>query len=331
MSFDSSLPLKERILKRRKQKKFRLITSVLLIISFIIAGIAAQNIYSKKTQTAMKNEISLVESQEKIIKLPAENAITNTQVQSVSTSKDNDKLKNKLESYISEFEGKFGIHYINLVDNDEFGINDADEFVAASTIKIPLNLYLYKKVTEGAINYNESIKYLKEDYEDGAGEIQYAEFGKNYSVKELSKLSIVCSDNVAANMLIRLVGLKNLKDYMKDLGGLVVSDNENISCPKDMALYMKLTYEFCNNTQIPGNELMGYFTNTEFSDRIPELLPKGLKVAHKIGNQIGYVHDVGIVFTDKPYVLAIMSKDVDEKEAYTAITNISKKVYDFVK
>lgn len=329
MKFDSSLPLKERILKRRKQKRLRLVFFELIIVSFIISGIAVEIIFSKRNQ----DEIKSVNSQQQTLALAltTDKTISDTQVPIDLTGKNIHDLKDELESYISGFEGKFGIYYMNLSNKDEFGINDTDEYIAASTIKVPLNLYLYHKIKEGDINYEGSITYLKEDYEEGTGEIRYEDFGKKYSVKELSRLSIVCSDNVAANMLFRLIGKQNLKDYMKELGGIVVSNSENISCPKDMALYMKLTYEFCQNNLIYGKDLMDHFINIEFDDRIPELLPKDIRIAHKTGNQVGYVHDVGIVFADRPYVLSIMSKGDDDKEACEVIATISKKIYDYVK
>ena len=50
----------------------------------------------------------------------------------------------------------------------------------------------------------------------------------------------------------------------------------------------------------------------------------------KIGNwpDTSY-HDVGIVFSDRPYIISIMSKNIDVSEVYKVIANISKKVYDF--
>jgi len=240
------------------------------------------------------------------------------------------ELKSELESYIKKFKGQYGIYYINLVSGEEFGINDSSVYIAASTVKIPLNLYLFKKIENGSVNPENRMTYLERDYEGGTGSIQYKKVGSTYTVRELSKLSIEVSDNVATNMLLRLLGRKNLKDYMRKLGGTVVEDNKNVSCPKDMALYMKKVYEFYKSNKELGGELVRYLENTIFNERIPKLLPKEVKVAHKIGNQVGAIHDVGIVFAEKPYVISVMSKNIEsETEAYDIIANISKKVYDF--
>ncbi len=237
----------------------------------------------------------------------------------------------ELQNYLKSLDGKYGIYFLNLKDGSEFGINHKDRFTAASTIKIPINLYLFKKIKEGAVNPKGMLTYERKDYETGTGIIQKSSFGKRYTVRELSKKSIEISDNVATNMLLRLLGMDNVKNYMRQLGGTVVVDDQNVTCPEDMGIYMREVYSFYKQDKTLGNELMGYFLNTTSSDRIPALLPKNVKIAHKIGNQVKTMNDVGIVFSREPYIISILSKDVNENEAVGVIAEISKKVYDFAK
>ncbi|MCX7920873.1 MAG: class A beta-lactamase-related serine hydrolase [Clostridia bacterium] len=256
--------------------------------------------------------------------------VSEAKYQADTGPKDITLLKTELEKYIKNFEGRYGVYYYNIETNDELGINHEEEYVAASTVKVPLNLYLYNKIKAGAVNPKGTLTYLSKDYEGGTGIILNEYPGKKYTVQELSRLSIVYSDNIASNMLFRLLGKYNVKKYMRQVGGTVVDDTKNISTPKDMGLYMTLVYEFYKNNGQLGSELMNSFLNTEFNDRIPAMLPKTVKVAHKIGTHVGVINDVGIVFTDSPYVICVMSQGVAEKEASKVIAYISKKVYDFV-
>jgi len=240
-------------------------------------------------------------------------------------------LENRLEDYMSGLGGLYGMYYYDIYSDTGFGINEDYVYTAASTVKIPLNLYLYEKFRDGSVSPDELMTYLSEDYEAGTGVIQYEETGRQYTLRQLSTLSIVESDNIAANMLLRRLGRKELKEYMRGLGGIVVSDSENISCPLDMALYMLKTYEFCIENGDLGRELMNSYENTRHNDRIPAGLPEDVRVAHKIGSwpPSGY-HDVGIVFADRPYILAVMSRDVESsQEAVNAIAFISREVYEF--
>jgi beta-lactamase class A len=350
-----NLSLKSRQAKRRRQKRLRLLAMFILIMLITFAGslerLSVENLRHalngfmgdyqdnikqvlrlgrpyKKESTSYLYEIDNTEdsSNRSIAAISRVQNIAN-----INNDMQLDALKKDIENYINNFEGRYGIYYINLVDNGEFGINDKDEYIAASTVKIPINLYLYNKIKDGSINPDGTMPYLKEDYEGGTGKLQFDKIGNRYTVRELSRLSIELSDNVATNILLRLLGRYNVKKFMRDLGGIVVSDERNISCPRDMALYMEQLYIFCKSSGDIGKELMGYFQNTVFMDRIPKLLPRSVKIAHKTGNQTDAYHDVGIVFAKKPYVIAIMSEDIEnQEEAYNVIAKISKKVYDFV-
>ncbi|MCR4435471.1 MAG: class A beta-lactamase-related serine hydrolase [Clostridiales bacterium] len=335
MQFDRSLPIKERIKKRRLQKRVRIITvfSVLLlcIAGFIEWGIPCNSAREEVKATELQRPGTNPGTN------PADFNVTGAKANYVPMGEDivskgnkTDPLKTDLENYIKNFKGQYGIYYMNLRDGECFGINDKDEYVAASTVKIPIGLLLFKMMEDGTANPDDTLTYLKEDYEEGTGEIRWTgKFGEKYRIRELAKLMVESSDNVATNMLLRYIGRQNVKEFMRKSGGRVVKDDANVSCPLDMAIYMNDVYRYCNGSEL-GKELMGYFENTKFNDRIPKLLPPNIPVAHKTGDQAQVACDVGIVFTEKPYVLSVMSKNIDEKQADFVIANISKKVYDFV-
>ena len=233
-----------------------------------------------------------------------------------------------LKRYISGLKGCYGIYFIDLKSGLEFGKNGNDVFYAASTVKVPLALYLSVLMENGVIQPDKVLEYIESDYESGSGRLQFEEYGSKYTVKELISLSIRVSDNVATNMLLRMIGYQNLKNFMRILGGKVVDDEQNITCPKDMAIYLKEVYYFSQKSDY-GKELVNELQNTVFNDRLPTLLPSDIKVAHKIGNWLNSYHDVGIVFTDNPYVISIMSKGVSENEAFKEIAYISRLFFDF--
>jgi len=117
---------------------------------------------------------------------------------------------------------------------------------------------------------------------------------------------------------------------MTSLGGTVYYGPTHRTCPKDMALYAKELFNF--NKSDPGivGEMVNNLEHTIFNDRINALLPKGVAVAHKIGNYNRVANDVGIVFAKHPYILSVFSDDVDFGNACTAIAKMSKLIYDYV-
>ncbi|MDD4494442.1 MAG: class A beta-lactamase-related serine hydrolase [Eubacteriales bacterium] len=239
------------------------------------------------------------------------------------------EFRDELVRYIDDLAGKYGISYKSIDGTIEFGINDADVYTAASTIKVPMNLYIIKQFQAGVLDPEQKYTYTKQDYEGGTGILQTRKYGSEFTIRELCKHSIEVSDNVATNILLRNVGRTNLKAYMREVGGVVVQDGKNISCPKDMTLYLQIIYDLYKSGDPYAAELMDYLQNTIYNDRIPKLLPPEIKVAHKIGSQVRAYHDVGIVFTEKPFIISVMTDDVAMQTSIDAIAEISKRAHDF--
>lgn len=295
----------------------------------IITKIIEDTKYTKDTEvtedTKVNSETSISEVQEII-------------------EEDFTKLIDQINDYIKKYVGVYGIYYKNLITGDSFGINEFELFYPASTIKLPLNLYVFKKISMGEIDPEQKLEYKKEDFEWGTGTIiskvkqglEYPDL--EYTIRKLCEFSIIYSDNIAANMLYRVVGKENLIKYLEELGGFSTSDKINVS-PYDMGIYIEELYRFYIDHPVLGGELIGYLSNTVYNNRIPAYLPenKELDIAHKIGNlpKLSTLHDVGIIFTEQPYILCIMSKDIDYgddgSDGCKIIAQISKIIYDFVK
>lgn len=239
-------------------------------------------------------------------------------------------LKIDLEEYIAAQAGKYGLYYKNMVTGEAFGIHDKDEYIAASTTKLPMNLLLYKKVASGEVNLNSKLTYKEEDFEAGTGIIQKSPYGTEYTVRETARLSIEYSDNCGINMIIRLLGIDNIRQYMQDLGGTVYYGSRHRSCPYDLALYTEELYRFYQENPKVAGLLVDDLQNTMWNDRINKLLPGDVKVSHKIGNYNKVYNDVGIVFATEPYVLAVMSDNIDQSVASDVIANLSRKIFDYV-
>ncbi|MCD5407247.1 MAG: serine hydrolase [Desulfotomaculum sp.] len=243
------------------------------------------------------------------------------------------ELRQQLEALLKNEKGTYGIFVIDLKTNKSFGINRLEPFHAASTFKLPLNVYLYKKIAEGLVDSQKRLVYQEQHYETGTGSLQYKPVGSTFNVGLLSKYSIVYSDNVAANMLVSYLGMKNIKNYMRAAGGVVVKDDENITSPQDMALYMYEFLEFNKEQPETAQVLMEYLKNTVFNNRIPKLLPDNVPVAHKTGDWplTGTYNDVGYVqHPDNPYIIAILSKNTAGRDgAFEVIRQISRIVYDY--
>ncbi|MBX6396022.1 MAG: serine hydrolase [Alicyclobacillaceae bacterium] len=242
---------------------------------------------------------------------------------------DYSRLRQEVADYLASQPGTYGVVVVDLTTGVRMDINGDRVFYAASTFKLPLNLYLYTLIDQGKIDPNTKLTYEPSDYEEGTGWIANSPVGSQYTIRELSRASIVASDNVATNILLDYLGIDNVKAFMTQLGGKEVVDGKNVTTAADMALYATKLYEFANQHPQTAAPLLDDLEHTEFNDRIPAKLPPDVRVAHKIGNWTDQWHDVGIVYLPgRPYVISLFSRDIDQDTAARVLSTVSRMVYD---
>lgn len=108
-------------------------------------------------------------------------------------------------------------------------------------------LYLYEQIAEGKFNWNDRVRYNKNtDYQGGAGILQYAaRHGDTYSLRCLATISIILSDNIAHNMLVRHLGYDNVMNFINKLGPNTTRPFGSASTtPKDMGAFFEELISF---------------------------------------------------------------------------------------
>jgi beta-lactamase class A len=249
---------------------------------------------------------------------------------------DMNKLKARLNEYLAEQDGTYGVYVIDLTSGKALGINSDKVFPAASTFKLPMSLYILDLASQGKVDLDEKIPYTDADFEDGTGTLQDTVYeGDQYTVRDLIRLAITQSDNIATHMLLRHFGSQNVYDYMLSrLGGKVTEfDAETIgTTPRDMAIYMR----GAQGSRVVKDPALREFLidcleHTAFEDRTAAGVPDGVAVAHKIGTLPNVVNDVALVMApDHPFILSAFSMDVDDEQAPQVIADMTREVYDFL-
>ena len=87
---------------------------------------------------------------------------------------------------------------------------------------------------------------------------------------------------------------------------------------------MKAINDFINNSETLGLELQSYFLEAEQNDLA--LTDIGIKAAHKYGQYNEFYHDIGIVYDEHPYVIAIMTRE-GLKDFEEIVKDINRRVY----
>ncbi|WP_324669471.1 serine hydrolase [Geochorda subterranea] len=250
-----------------------------------------------------------------------------------ATVVDYEPLRQQVQAFVESRPQRIGIYFKDLTSQQTWGIDEELPIPAASTVKVPIALYVNELVAQGRLRWSDRVRYERDlDLAGGAGVLQYDGIdGGTYSLRVLTNLLITISDNVAWRMLTRHLGKENIAAFMRSLGGRTVyPDGQNISTARDMGIYMEAVLGFAERQPELGERLLDDLAHTIWHVGLPGELPTDVRVAHKEGDITGVADDVGVVFARRPYILAIMSEGVPDIETgFADVARISRMVYDF--
>ncbi|GAB4126868.1 MAG: serine hydrolase [Ignavibacteriales bacterium] len=266
-------------------------------------------------------------------------------------------LKTKIQNYIDEIHGVVAVSFINMENGERFNINADEEFHAASTMKLPVMIELFRQSEFGDINLLDSIiiknefisiadssKYSLSKNDDSDDEI-YSLIGKKLTVLELCHRMITKSSNLATNILIEFVDAKKIMHTMRNVGAQRIKvlrgvedihafqkGMNNVTTANDLAIILESMIENHFTSEKSTIKMIDILLEQEHNDLIPKLLPTDVKVAHKTGWITGIMHDAGIIFLPdgRKYVLVLLTKNLaDENSARLSLQKISYEVYKY--
>lgn len=238
-------------------------------------------------------------------------------------------ILNEIRSLTKDLRGTYGVYVYRFDDQNEYGLHQNEIFPAASLIKLPVILALFQEAEAGRVNLEAKYKLVEKDKIGGAGILQGKPAGTTYTYHQLAELMGQYSDNTAFGVLRRILGDEKIEQIIKQLGMNKTSLKENKTSPEDIGIFFKKLYQREILTPEHGGEILAFLTKTAFEDWIPAGVPQDIRVAHKIGKDLGTFSDGGIVFAQRPFVLVIISKNAKESEAKEILPKITETVWNF--
>lgn len=269
------------------------------------------------------------------------------------------QLSQKIAAELKEYKGSYAIACKDLTSGETLLINEHQSFHAASTMKTPVMIEVYKQaaagkfaLTDSVVIKNEFISivdgslYSQDSTKDSEHEL-YKNIGRKIAIKDLVFDMITMSSNFATNMVIDLVGAKNVTKTMRQYGAkdmlILRGVEDNKAYEKGMnntttAYDLMLIFEKMALGQIVNKKssdaMIEILLAQHFGSVIPARLPKDVKVAHKTGSLSNLRHDSGIVYLPdgRKYVLVILSRDFEEEAAnIEMLAGISAEIYEGLK
>lgn len=242
-------------------------------------------------------------------------------------------LRNTIRSTVKPYEKNFAVYFEYLPTGVSIGVNDRDEFTAASLLKVPVVMAnLLQEEINGKESMPDKITLTPEMLNSEYGTLYKRGAGATVTRDEAIKYTLEESDNTAVSALISITDYKyfqrvhdGLDIEIKDVQETPVITAKNYSSILRSLFFASIVDK--EHSQL----ILTHLANSVFRDKLVAGVPSDVKVASKVGiGQDKLYSDCGIVYVPRrPYLLCMMSF-TDEDTARERMVDVSKKVYDFV-
>jgi beta-lactamase class A len=232
-------------------------------------------------------------------------------------------------------------------------INETMRFHAASTMKVPVMIELFRRVDAKQLALSDTVvvtnqfhsivdgsPYVLSATVDSDGDT-YKAIGRPMTLSALCEAMITVSSNLAANVLIEKLGAREIQATVDRLGasGMQVlrgvedqkAFDKGLNNTTDAAGLARLFEHIGRGEAVSraaSAAMIEILRRQSFNDGIPAGVPAGTAVAHKTGTITAVHHDAGIVYAKRPYVLVVLTRGLpEEKQSDALIASISRAVF----
>lgn len=265
-------------------------------------------------------------------------------------------LRVGLEGRIAASGAVVGLYVLDLDRGDSLLLGAHTRFHAASTMKVPVMIQVFRDADAGRLALDDSVRVHKTfaslvdgspydlDRADDSDSTLYARIGGRASIRELVELMITVSSNVATNLLIERVGAERVNRTAHELGAdsiqvrRGVEDGKayqaglnNTTTARDLGVLFAAIARGTAASPAACREMLAILGRQRFNEGIPAGLPPGTPVAHKTGSITALYHDGGVITGPgaRRRVLVVLTRGLeDESAAHGLVGDLARMVYD---
>ncbi len=214
------------------------------------------------------------------------------------------------ENYLNE--QNFSMSYYNTVTGESYAFEDTHMMVAASTYKLPLNLYYYQQELAGEIAPDALIAGV-------------------YRLSDCHYQSLVWSNNEISEAMLYQIG--SFQEYKRTMRTFTdMTDDEidpryysgNLYCTRMMMDALKYLYDHAADYE----EMLSYMKEASPQNGYFRKYVTECEVAHKYGSFEGAENDTGIIYAGQPFLLAVYTQDVAGEEICAKAARLMKNYTD---
>jgi len=262
-------------------------------------------------------------------------------------------LREDIERLVASSGAEVAVAFRTLDGKDEALVQPDVDFHAASTMKVPVMIELFRQARARILGLGDRIPVVNQfhsivdgspyalDPADDSDAEMYKQVGRRVSYRELCEAMITTSSNLAANILIERLGPRKIQlttDMLGATGMHVMRGVEdtkafqrglnNTTTARALLTLMETIARGQAVDKAASADMVAVLKRQRFNDRIPAGLPAGTLVAHKTGEITRIQHDAAIVYAPRPFVLVVLVRGLDDQKKGSAlIADITRAVY----
>lgn len=227
--------------------------------------------------------------------------------------------------------GNVGLLITDLDGQELYSLHPDSVFSAASTIKVPLLICALQLAQRGELDLDGRVTMKASDRVPGSGVLHELNDGLALSWRDVLTLMIIVSDNTATNLVIERLGIEAFNAWLQQVGMLQTRLVGKLQLPPEQRNEAQRRGERNQTTARDQVHLLLGLTSGQRLDpsytelaldilkrqqlrdligrRVPQDQPGVLRydLASKSGELNGVHHDVGVLYTPRPLVIALLS------------------------
>ena len=230
------------------------------------------------------------------------------------------------------FTGQIGLSVQSLDGTELVALNTEHVFPAASTIKVPLLVKALERAQSGHLDLDGRVVMQDADRVPGAGVLHELSGGLALTWRDVLTLMIVVSDNTATNLVIGALGVDSVNAWLEAGGYSHTRLVGKLQLPLEQRNAAQRRGERNRTTAREQTLILGrlargdlldaghtaaaldILSRQQYRDIIGRRLPRladgmpGYRLCSKSGELAGVHHDVGVLYTPRPLVVALLSE-----------------------
>ncbi len=262
-------------------------------------------------------------------------------------------VRAQIEALISKSGADVAVAFRTLDGREELLIQPDVDYHAASTMKVPVLVELFRQARAGTLKLDDQIPVANQfhsivdgspftlDVGDDSDADVYKHAGGGMSYRDLAEAMITVSSNFATNLIIERLGVKNIQRTTDALGATGmhvlrgVEDDKafqkglnNTTTARALLTLMEAIAKGQAVDKASSDEMVAILKRQKFNERIPAGLPPGIPIAHKTGEITKIQHDAAIVYAERPFALVILVRGLqDSKEGSALAADITRVLH----